>query len=171
MAPSTLPTSSRRSRSSCWSRSGTLNDEAYDFGRCRPATSSYSAATCCKSRSTIFDPGLSATARQRSRIPTDPRCPQRLGFDRSPPIDGVRTFTSLNSTVTLPLPSHLDIRPIALIECSALRRFACIPGVARGNPVEIRDCPAAVIGNERVNSTGSHELGSDASRHGTRHRP
>ena len=68
-------------------------------------------------------------------------------------------------------PLVLDIAPIALIECSALRRFACIPGVARGNPVEVRDCPAAVIGNERVNSTGSHELGSDASRHGTRHRP
>jgi hypothetical protein len=37
--------------------------------------------------------------------------------------------------------------------------------------VEVRNCPAAVIGNERVNSTGSHELGSDASRHGTRHCP
>jgi hypothetical protein len=65
----------------------------------------------------------------------------------------------------------LDIATVALVECSALRRFACVTGVARGNPVEVRDCPAAVIGNERVNSTGSHELGSDASRHGTRHRP
>jgi hypothetical protein len=68
-------------------------------------------------------------------------------------------------------PLVLDITPIALIECCALRRFACIPGVARGNLVQVRDCPAAVIGNERVNSTGSHELGSDASRHGMRHRP
>jgi hypothetical protein len=38
---------------------------------------------------------------------------------------------------------------------------AASPGEARGNPVGVRDCPAAVNGNDRRHEALGHGLGSD----------